>query len=227
METTRVLVLDTETAGNFASPFIYDIGWVIADIKCDNGQAHYEVLQSRDFVIKQVYNNKMLFASAFYGWKRMFYASLLKGKSAKQAYFGAALNKLKADMVNYGVGVICAFNGNFDRKAIDYNCAWYHKQPLNVNFVDIRKLAIASFYDEMYEEFCHKYGFVTDKAKKPSTTAESFYAYLQDDCDHKEKHMALSDALEELAILTETFTDNRPKCGRALFNQLSGNQEGE
>ena len=52
-----IMVLDTETLG-LENPTIYELGYVI------HNQVNKQVLKERDYLIKQIYDNEELFASA-------------------------------------------------------------------------------------------------------------------------------------------------------------------
>ena len=80
----KIIVLDTETCGGFASPLVYDFGYVIANEKG-------EIIKSRSYVIKEVYDNKALFETAYYKEKRPLYEEKIANGLAKAVYWGYAL----------------------------------------------------------------------------------------------------------------------------------------
>ena len=68
------IVLDTETI-SLEKPFVYDLGYVIVN---DNG----DIIAKKSYVISQVWNNKELFATAYYADKKpLYYARLKSGYS--------------------------------------------------------------------------------------------------------------------------------------------------
>ena len=72
----KIMVVDTETIG-VAKKFCYNIGYVIAEIN-DNG---YNVIDKREFLVKQVWRNTMLFSTAYYADKKPIYTNMLRNKA--------------------------------------------------------------------------------------------------------------------------------------------------
>ena len=68
----NIIVFDTETI-SLNKNFIYNIGYVICD---PDGK----VLLQRDMVIRQIYDNAPLFATAYYAKKRPLYTSKMKAR---------------------------------------------------------------------------------------------------------------------------------------------------
>ena len=87
----KIIVLDTETCGGFASPLVYDFGYVIAN---ENG----DIIKSRSYVIKEVYDNKALFETAYYKEKRPLYEERLKSGYSKKVSFAWAMWQLERIM---------------------------------------------------------------------------------------------------------------------------------
>lgn len=208
MNNIRLCVVDTETAGSLQYPFIYNLAYVIADLNLDTGEI--KTIAEKDFVIRQVWRNRELMQTAYYSTKRPLYTSLMKGKKAKMVDYGKALSAFKKDLDNNGVTDIWAFNCNFDNRAIHFNNEWYKKPRnyFNYNFRDIRAVAIAIADKEDYGNFCINNNFLTEKKHLIKTTAESFFAYITNNPNHIEKHLALSDTKEELDILAWCCSKN-------------------
>ena len=55
----NILVFDTETI-DVEHPFCYNVGYVVVNTKTK------EKLLKRDYVVEQVWGNKMLFSTAYY-----------------------------------------------------------------------------------------------------------------------------------------------------------------
>ena len=104
------IVLDTETAGGFDNPLVYDIGYVVAD---NNGA----IVKTRSYIIKEVYDNAELFESAYYKDKKSIYEERLKTGATKKVNLAYALYRLQKDIDKYGAEKF-AYNSKFDSKAL-------------------------------------------------------------------------------------------------------------
>lgn len=206
-------VVDTETAGGFKYPFIYNLAYTIEELDLDT--AEVKTIVERDFVIKQIWQNRELMQTAYYERKRPLYTSMLKGRKAKAVNYGVAISTFKKDLEKAHAESVWAFNGSFDNRAIHFNNEWYKKPKdyFPYELQDIRPLISKLVDAKEYETFCRENGFITEK-EHINTTAESFYAYAFSNPNHIEKHLALSDAREEMALLEWCYLNN--KC-RAIF----------
>ena len=192
----NIIVFDTETA-SMNKRFIYNLGYVVYDTETG------ELLKMKDLVISQVWHNKMLFATAYYGEKRPLYIKSLRSRKSQLKKWGFACRELEKDIIKYGVRKIYAFNSSFDESAFKMNCEWYkNKNPLRLCEVcDIRKIVKSKITDtKEYKDFCLKNELLTEKGNI-KTSAESIYRYLKNDTGFIEDHTALSDSLIELKIL--------------------------
>ena len=79
----KILVLDTETLG-LNDRRVYDLGYVIYDTEAK------KVCVMRDYIIKQVYDNPRLMATAYYGNKRPIYEERLHTRYCKKVWWGTA-----------------------------------------------------------------------------------------------------------------------------------------
>ena len=111
------IVLDTETI-SLEKPFVYDLGYVIVN---DNG----DIIAKKSYVISQVWNNKELFATAYYADKKPLYYARLKSGYSKKVGCGHAMRYLANDIKKYGITEIYAYNSKFDSRALNFMCAWY------------------------------------------------------------------------------------------------------
>ena len=73
----NIVIFDTETIG-VEKCFCYNLGYRIIDLSAN------VVLCEKDFVIKQIWENKMLFETAYYAMKKPLYVSALRGRNAKK-----------------------------------------------------------------------------------------------------------------------------------------------
>lgn len=192
------IVLDTETAGGLDFPLVYDLGYCVINNDGD-------IIKTRSYIIKEVYDNPQLFKTAFYKDKRNLYEERLKSKYSKKVYFAYALRQLIKDMEKYGVDLY-AYNSNFDNKAIKHTQKHFNKikyNPLENGIIDIMDYIQVITDNEQYKKYCQKNHFLTrHKKPQPKKTAEVLYSYLINDPQYKEEHTGLEDSKIEAYILT-------------------------
>lgn len=192
------IILDTETAHSLDFPLVYDLGYCITN---ENG----EIIKTRSYVIKEVYDNKKLFKTAYYKDKRPLYEQRLKSGYSKKVYLAYALRQLTKDMEKYGIEKY-AYNSEFDNKAISHTMKHFNKtkyNPIENGILDIMDLIAPITNTEEYKKYCMDNGFTTKHKKpRPRKTAETLYSYLTNNPDYKEEHTALEDSKIEAYILT-------------------------
>lgn len=190
------MVLDTETLG-LNNPTIYELGYVI------HNQDTKKILKERDYLIKQIYDNKELFASAYYSNKRPLYEEKIANGLAKAVYWGYALKVLINDIERYGVEEIYAYNSKFDTKAFIHTMKQLKAiTKFEPQIKDIMNHINSITDTEDYINFCVSNGYMTKHKKpRPQKKAETLYRYLTKNTDFIEDHMALEDSQIELYIL--------------------------
>lgn len=191
-----VIVLDTETVGN--SNLVYNLGYVVANLETG------EVLQTRNYLVRQYFDNRALMNSAYYANKIPLYLEGLKSGTCKRIYWGSACHILKKDIEKFGACELFAYNSPFDLRAIANTCDDLKAKhnPTQKGITDIMKLAKSITNTKEYEAFCKKYGFLTRHTKpRCQRKAETVYRYLTNNPDYVEEHTALEDSKIELAIL--------------------------
>ena len=67
----NLMVLDTETT-SIDKPFVYDIGFIVYNPQTSR------VMTRENYLVKEVWNNKELFASSYFADKRPLYEKLIK-----------------------------------------------------------------------------------------------------------------------------------------------------
>ena len=190
------IVLDTETI-SLEKPFVYDLGYVIVN---DNG----DIIAKKSYVISQVWNNKELFATAYYADKKPLYYARLKSGYSKKVGWGHAMRYLANDIKKYGITEIYAYNSKFDSRALNFMCAWY--KVVNglggIEIQDIMNLIKPITKSQDFVNFCESNGYMTNhKTPQPQKKAETLYRYLTNNVDYEEEHTGLEDSLIELQIL--------------------------
>lgn len=189
------MVLDTETIG-LEKQFIYDIGFIVVDNK------NFSELARAHYIVRQVYDNRELFATAYYADKKPLYTKLLRQRKAKKMYFGHIMSKIEKLIIKYDIDEIYAYNSNFDERAIKFTSNFYKTKSIfnEMAFVDIMQLAKPLHNTKEYKEFTKNNGMLTAKGLT-KRTAETTYAFIKNDPNFVEKHMGLQDCEIELEIL--------------------------
>jgi len=191
----NIVVFDTETI-SLEKSFIYNLGYVIIN---PDGKR----LARRNFIIRQIYDNKPLFATAYYAHKRPIYLSYMKGRTAKKVSWGEACRLMAKDIKEYNIADGFAFNSPFDVKAFYFNHLFFRnkRRPLDgIKVHDIMNYIKVFTETEEYKEFCKSNGFVC-KNGRVKRTAESCYAFITNNPEYKEEHTALEDSEIETDIL--------------------------
>ena len=191
----NLLVFDTETIST-EKRFIYNIGYVIVD---PDGK----YLVERDMLVRQVYDNKPLFETAYYANKRPLYLSKMKGRQTKKVSWGEACRVMLKDIKQYHVLDGFAFNSRFDVGAFYFTHNFFgnKRRPLDgIKVHDIMDYIKVFTQTEEYKEWCKANGFMTSNGRVKQT-AEVVYAYITANPDYTEEHTALEDSRIETEIL--------------------------
>ena len=192
----NILVFDTETI-SVDKPFCYNIGYVITD-------GDGKVLLERDMVIRQVYDNKPLFATGYYADKRPLYTKYMRARRTKKVSWGEVCRIMCKDIKDFNVADGYAYNSDFDEQAFYFTHCFFgnKRRPLDgIKVHDIMDYISVFTETDDYKEFCNTHGLV-NKNGKVKRTAESAYAYITNNHNYKEEHTALEDSKIESAILT-------------------------
>lgn len=194
----RITVFDTETIST-NKPFVYNIGYLIYDTETE------KTLLKKDFVVKEIWQNKELFETAYYAEKRQIYINRMRARKVKMLSFKDILKEIENDINYFNVEIGYAFNSPFDTRVFEFNTDWFKKSnPLD----NLRILDIATFvhnkiaFTKEYQQFCEENELFTESGNY-STTAESVTRFLRNDNEFIEEHTALADSEIELEILLE------------------------
>ena len=195
MNTKNIVIFDTETT-SLNKPFCYNIGYNIVNVETQKS-----ILQ-KEFVVEQVWHNKMCFASSYYAEKRPFYVKEMRSRKIKMEKFGYICQEMIRDFNNYNVSIAFAYNSSFDEKVFDFNCDWFKcNNPFDtVEIKDIRGFVHNFIIDNDYIKFCEDNERFTESGNY-STTAETVMQYITNNAGFIEDHTALSDTLIETEIL--------------------------
>jgi hypothetical protein len=196
MET--ILLVDTEFI-TLNKPFVYDLSYLIARKVGDK----YTTLKSVGNVVKQVYQNKMMFETAYYSDKRKLYTSALRGKTYKQNYFGNILRQLQKDIKEYNVSLVLGYNVNADIRSIGFTSDYLKlNNPLNeTKVIDLMPIVVNTICDtDNYKNFAKENNLITEKGYY-KMSVESVMKYINNDINFVEKHLGKSDNENEIDLL--------------------------
>lgn len=195
-----ILVLDTETI-DLQKSFNYDIGYIVAELK--NGL--YYTLETKHLIIKEVFNNKELFETAYYNNKLKKYRDAIYYKTAELVGLKDAYDTIDKVITKYEIKKVYAYNSEFDKKVFIFNSKFYGIGTLinGIEWVDI--MAIANKFYHKSKQFID---FVNDNDLTPKngympTNAEITYSALINNPKYKEEHTGIEDCKIELMILNE------------------------
>ena len=191
----NILVFDTETV-DVEHAFCYNVGYTIVNIETR------EKLLKRDYVIEQVWENKMLFSTSYYAEKKQLYINALRGRKASIKHWGHTMQRMIKDIQEFNVEFAYAFNSPFDVRVFDFNSEWFKSSNAldYVQTIDIRGLINQLLFSDEYKAFCEENGFYTESGNY-SGNAETLTKFIRQDIDFVEDHTALSDSLIEADII--------------------------
>lgn len=210
---STIMLVDTEFI-DLATPFVYDLSYTIATL--ENGV--FEPLKIVGRVIKQVYDNKMLFATAYYSNKKPLYTSALRRKVYKKDFFGRVMNTMKNDIEKYGVECVMGYNVSADTRAIEFTAKHLGTSNAleNVEIIDLMPIVQKAICDTMeYRQYAKDNGLITEKGYL-KTGVESVAKFVYKNEKFVEKHLGVSDNHHELELLNVSMRngakiENLPK----------------
>lgn len=196
------LVFDTE-ALNLNNRIIYNVGYCIID---DNGKT----LLEKNFVVKQVYDNKMVMSTAYYNNKTSLYTRKMKGRKTKKVYWGDVCRIMKKDIKDFNISKAYAYNSNYDVGAFATTQKLFKNKinPLNdVEVIDIMDYLDILINSVDYNNYCKTNNFITERGGLKKS-AEVVYGYITNNPNYVEEHTALEDSKIEKDILILLLTLN-------------------
>lgn len=204
----KILMLDSETTNDIETPLCYDLGFSVVDL--DNGKA----IEKHSYVVADIFCDKDLMASAFFGDKIPQYWADIKAGKRMLRKWSTIRAIVREVMAQYGIDTVVAHNARFDYSSTAttqryLTCSkWRYFFPYGTKFVCTLKMSREVFgKDDDYIAFCEKYNYLT-KQNKPRLTAEIVYRYLTNDNDFVESHTGLEDVEIETKILLACLERN-------------------
>ena len=217
------LVIDTETCNTLEQPLVYDIGYAIAD---RNGN----VVLERSFLVAEIFlDKKDIMSSAYYAEKiPMYWEDVKKGTRVIKSLFNIR-KQLFADMKEYNVKKVGAYNMGFDKKALNITIRYCSKSlirwffPFGVEYFCIWHLATQTLLQQKtFFKMAEKNDWISEKGNL-LTNAEITYNYINKMSDFKESHTGLEDVRIEIEIMAHCFkqhkkmnTNINPSCWRLV-----------
>lgn len=201
----NIAIIDTETAGGFDNPMIYDIGIVIINQKGEQ-IAEYHSL------VKEVWDSNLM-ETAYYNDKIPCYDSMLLDDLTIN--YWDDIRATISDLFNtHSVGIVAAYNLRFDMGAIrNTNGQLGEHTKFLTKKVDILDLWLWACQHIMnkktYHRFADKYGMISE-AGNYRTSAETAYRFLSGLPHFIESHTALDDCYIE-ADITRTLLKRKVK----------------
>ena len=203
------LVIDTETCNTLEQPLVYDIGYAIAD---RNGN----VVLERSFLVAEIFlDKKDIMSSAYYAEKiPMYWEDVKKGTRVIKSLFNIR-KQLFADMKEYNVKKVGAYNMGFDKKALNTTIRYCSKSlirwffPFGVEYFCIWNMACQVIMDtRKYAKFAIQNGLVSEKGNI-QTSAESCFKFLMNDVNFIESHTGLEDVKIEVQIMAKCLKTHK------------------
>ncbi len=210
----RIMVVDTETLG-VDQPLVYDLGVTITDKKGN-------IYAQKNWIIKEVFEQKEKMQSAYYACKLPLYDKMLQEGTAVLTPWEQAKAEMNKMLHEYEVSVLAAYNLGFDKRALTYTnkCMGNKNKFLtkNVELWDIWGIAAQTI---MQQKTFHKIALAenwyTEKGNVLSN-AEVCYRYITNNLNFIESHTALHDTEIETEILVRALKQNKKmEQGKGIF----------
>ena len=203
------LVIDTETCNTLEQPLVYDIGYAIAD-------RDGNVVLERSFLVAEIFlDKKDVMSSAYYAEKiPMYWEDVKKGTRVIKSLFNIR-KQLFADMKEYNVKKVGAYNMGFDKRALNTTIRYCSKSlirwffPFGVEYFCIWNMACQVIMDtRKYVNFAIQNGLVSEKGNI-QTSAESCFKFLMNDVNFIESHTGLEDVKIEVQIMAKCLKTHK------------------
>lgn len=203
------LVIDTETCNTIEQPLPYDIGYAICD-------RYGNIVVERSFMVAEIFiDHKDLMKSAYFAEKiPQYWEDLKNGKRELKSIFNIR-KQIHADMKNYKVKKVGAYNMGFDKRSLNNDIRYCSKSffrwffPFGTEYFCIWNMACQVLLNSTsYVKFALQNGLVSDK-DNILTNAECCYQFLTKNLDFKEEHTGLEDVRIEVDILAKCYATHK------------------
>ena len=203
------LVIDTETANTIEQPLPYDIGYVICD-------RYGNIMVERSFVVAEIFlDHKEMMKSAYYAEKLPKYWEDIKNGTREIKSIFNIRKQIKADMKEWNVKKVGAYNMGFDKRALNNVIRYCSKSmirwffPFGTEYFCIWHMACQTILNSAtYIKFAMQNGLVSEK-NNILTNAEGCYQFLTKQIDFIESHTGLEDVKIEIEIMAKCFSTHK------------------
>ena len=218
-----LMFIDTETIGTLnvkESVLPFEIGMKIYDTETD------KVVKEKSYLVRKFFNNKYIMLSTFSATKYPNYFEKLENDKRYKTY---SVNDIATDIdktiQRYGIKVMVAHNGNFDKVAIDrlFNEFGIENVIEKLDLLDTMEISKIITFSKEYANYCiinkdiknsiNESSFITNSGRV-RTTAQAIYCYLTNDSEFKEAHTGL----EDIDIEIEIFKKSMEMLGNTIVN---------
>lgn len=212
MNTTKFLMIDTETTNSIDDPICYDIGFAVID-------AEDTIYETHSYVVADVFLDDELMSSAFFADKVPQYWEDIKNGTRKLRRFKTIRSIVYDVCRQYDIKVAVAHNARFDNRSLNLtqrlltSSKYRYFLPYGVEFWDTLKMARKIFKGEDYDTFCYENEYLTKRGCK-RYTAEILYRFLTGDNDFIESHTGLEDVMIEKEIFVYCMKNDPSVDGR-------------
>ena len=201
------LVVDVETANSLEQPLCYDVGGAVVDKRGN-------IYETFSYTIRDIFvYERDLMQTAYYATKIPSYVEEHHAGTREMVDFYTARKHILNLMHEYHITVVCAYNANFDRNALNVTQRWLTKSkyryffPYNTNFICIWNMACQTICQrKTYKEFCEENELFSNRGNNYSTSAETVYKYLMLDTQYSEEHKGLDDVKIEAYIFARCMS---------------------
>ena len=203
------LVIDTETANSIEQPLPYDIGYAICD-------RYGNIVIERSFLVAEIFlDHKEMMKSAYFAEKiPQYWEDVKKGTREIKSIFNIR-KQIKADMKEWNVKKVGAYNMGFDKRALNNLIRYCSKSfirwffPFGTEFFCIWNMACQVVLNSTsYIKFALQNGFVSEK-DNIQTSAEVCYRFLTKQVEFIESHTGLEDVRIEVEIMAKCFSTHK------------------
>lgn len=224
IKTQRYLMfIDTETIGSLfvqESVLPFEIGMKVYDLE------NQKTVKEKSYLVRKFFNNKYIMLSTFSATKYPNYFEKLKND---KRYKTMSVNDISKDIEKtiqrYGIKIIVAHNGNFDRTAMarlfeDFETNNPFKK---LDLLDTQEISKIITFSKDYANYCIKNKDILNSVKdscfitnsgRVRTTAQAIYSYLIQNPNFEESHTGL----EDIDIEIEIFKASYQSLGNTLVN---------
>lgn len=209
------LVVDVETANSTEQGLTYDIGFAVCDKKGNIYESRSYAISDIFFDEKKIFHNSQLMDSAYYSKKLPQYYDGMRNGDWVVAPLLIVRKEIHQLMKDFNISVVCAYNCNFDRNALNTTLRYISKSalrwffPYGTEFHCIWNMACQTICKQVgYRKFCLENGFYS-LSRNMKTSAETVWAYLTQKPTFEEKHTGLKDVEIEVEIMAHCFRQHK------------------